>query len=71
LRRSDYGFRSVEYGSTRWLEGDYADINKAMCEEAERVRGRLYSELTQKVRERDLAIASQLLVKHGIQNLPA
>jgi hypothetical protein len=66
----DYGFASIEYGSTWWLEGEYADINRAMCEVVEGVKGRLYSELTQKVRGRDLALASQLLAKHGIHCRP-
>jgi hypothetical protein len=64
---SDLGLRSAEYGSTWWLEGDYADINRAMCEVVDAIKGRLYSELTQKVRGRDLALASQLLAKHGIR----
>jgi len=67
---SDNGLRSAEYGSTWWLEGDYADINRAMCEVVDAIKGRLYSELTQKVRGRDLAIASQLLAKHGIRYIP-
>jgi hypothetical protein len=66
----DHGLRSTEYGSTWWLEGDYADINGAMCEVVDAIKGRLYSELTQKVRGRDLAIASQLLAKHGIHYPP-
>jgi hypothetical protein len=41
-----------------------------MCEVVDAIKGRLYSELTQKVRGRDLAIASQLLAKHGIHYLP-
>jgi hypothetical protein len=67
---SAYGFRSAEYGSTWWLEGDCADINKAMCEVVERVKDRLYPELTRKVRARDLAVATQLLARHGIQYVP-
>jgi hypothetical protein len=63
---SDHGFASVEYGSTWWLEGEYADINRAMCEVVEKVKGRLYEELSRKARGRDLALASQLLAKHGI-----
>ena len=38
-----------------------------MCEVVDAIKGRLYSELTQKVRGRDLALASQLLAKHGIR----
>jgi hypothetical protein len=67
---SDSGLRSAEYGSTWWLEGDYADINSAMCEAVDAIKERLYSELEQKVRGRDLAIASQLLAKHGIHYQP-
>ncbi len=67
----DFGCRSAEYGSTWWLEGNYADINKAMCEVVERVKGRLYAELALKIRGRDLAIASQLLARHGIRYEPS
>jgi hypothetical protein len=66
---SDYGFRSVEYGSTWWLDGDYADINRAMCSVVEANKERLYEQLRRKVRGRDLAIASKLLEKHGIHYL--
>ena len=66
---SDYGFRSVEYGSTWWLDGDYADINRAMCSVVEANKERLYEELRRKVRGRDLAIASKLLEKHGVHYL--
>ncbi len=64
----DYGFVSAEYGSSWWIEGEYEDINRAMCEVVEASKRRLYAELEQKVRGRDLAIASQLLAKHGISN---
>jgi hypothetical protein len=64
----DYSFISAEYGSSWWIEGEYEDINKAMCEIVEASKSRLYAELEQKVRGRDLAIASQLLAKHGITN---
>ena len=66
---SDYGFRSVEYESTWWLDGDYADINRAMCSVVEANKHRLYQELRRKVRGRDLAIASKLLEKHGVHYL--
>ena len=67
----DFGYRSAEYGGTWWLEGEYADINRALCEVVERVKGRLYAELAQKIRGRDLAIASQLLARHGIHYAPS
>ena len=50
-----------------WLQGEYADINTAMCNVVEANKLRLYEELERKVRGRDLAIASQLLAKHGVQ----
>jgi hypothetical protein len=62
----DHDFISAEYGSSWWIEGEYADINRAMCDVVESCKGRLYEELEQKVRGRDLAIASKLLAKHGI-----
>jgi hypothetical protein len=64
----DYGYVSVEYGSSWWIKGEYEDINHAMCDVVETCKGRLYAELEQKVRGRDLAIASQLLSKHGVSN---
>jgi hypothetical protein len=64
----DYGFGSAEYGSSWWIKGEYEDINKAMCEVVEASKSRLYQELEQKIRGRDLAIASQLLAKHGVSN---
>ncbi len=64
---SDHGFRSAEYGGTWWLQGEYADINTAMCRVVEANKLRLYEELERKIRGRDLAIASQLLAKHGVQ----
>ena len=67
----EHGFASVEYGSTWWLEGEYADINRAMCEVVEKVKGRLYEELGKKAKGRDLALASQLLAKHGIRFQPS
>jgi hypothetical protein len=64
----DHGLISVEYGSSWWLNGDYEDINRAMCEVVEANKNRLYEELERKVKARDLAIAGNLLAKHGISN---
>jgi hypothetical protein len=63
----DYGFLSVEYGSDRWIRGDYSDINRAMCEVLESSKDRLYADLASKVRERDLSAVEALLAKHGIK----
>jgi len=43
------GNRSVEYGVTWWLQGDYEDINKAMIEEFERCKEEIYEMLNKKL----------------------
>ncbi len=62
----DFGFRSVECGGPWWLQGEYEDINTAMCEVFEVSKGAIYEELNRKITERDLAMAQALLAKHHI-----
>ena len=59
--------RSVEYGGRWWLDGEYADINGALVEEASKYIPALldHSQATQ--REDDLAQAQALLRKHGVE----
>jgi len=59
--------RSVEYGGTRWLAGDYEDLNRAMVEEGARYIPKLMEEATRQQRESDVAAARWLLAKHGLQ----
>jgi len=59
--------RSIEYGMTYWVTGDYADINKAMIEVAS-----IYIPTLEKVArlsqlEADVAQARLLLAKHNIE----
>ena len=56
---------SAEYGMTYWLNGDYADINGAMCEIVKSRWIKLASELSGESRERDFKEAQRLLAKHG------
>ena len=59
--------RSVEYGSTWWLEGDYGDLNKAMVEEAARYIPKLIKAAETRQREADIVRAKRLLAKHGLR----
>lgn len=62
----DSDCRAVEYGSSWWLNGDFADINQAMCEALEPVKEGLYAKLQEEARQRDVQLATALLAKHGI-----
>lgn len=47
----DKGYVSCEYGMTYWLDGpsgDYADINRAMCEAIEPAKAGIYAALRQR-----------------------
>ena len=61
--------QSVEYGATWWLNGDYADLNQAMVEEASKYIPALVDHARQTQRDADIAAAQALLRKHG-QELP-
>ena len=58
--------RSVEYGGG-WMQGDYADLNRAMVEEAAPYIPALIESAHESQRETDLAEAKRLLAKHGLQ----
>lgn len=58
---------SVEYNSSRWLQGEYADINQAMCDNLEPYKKELYVRLNNTIKEHDLAQARYLLEKHGLK----
>jgi hypothetical protein len=57
--------RSVEYGMTNWLDGDYGDLARAMIEEASAYIPRLTEEARARQREADIDEAQRLLAKHG------
>lgn len=57
--------RSVEYGGTWWLAGDYEDLNRAMIAEASAYIPKLVEEAEARQREADLSHARKLLEKHG------
>lgn len=63
---ADFAFKSVEYGGVWWMQGEYADINKAMCDILEPHKTALYEKLIAKARENDILKARQLLAKHGL-----
>lgn len=62
----DTGHESVEYGGAWWLNGDYEDINKAMCEVFDPYKKRFYERLTKTQRDQDMSQARALLEKHGV-----
>ncbi len=65
----DYGFVSVEYRMTQWItDARYADLNGAMCDILSPYKTKLYAELSEKARQKDIAIARALLEKHGLTN---
>ncbi|MBI4258305.1 MAG: hypothetical protein HY619_05055 [Thaumarchaeota archaeon] len=68
LHQFDTGFgcKSIEYGGQWWIQGDYADINKAMCDTIDSYKADLYVKLSAKARENDIEKARSLLAKHGL-----
>jgi hypothetical protein len=57
--------RSIEYGMTSWLGGNYGDLARAMIEEASPYIPKLIEDAQARQREADLAEARKLLAKHG------
>ncbi len=60
-------FRSVEYGWTLWLDGEYADLNRAMVEEGSKHIPGLIEKARLSERQADIAEAQRLLRKHDLQ----
>src|SRR5713101_6462496 len=58
--------RSVEYGASWWLGGDYEDVNEAMIEEASRYIPSLLEQASAKAKI-DLAEAQRLAARHGFK----
>src|SRR5712692_5431618 len=58
--------RSVEYGASWWLNGDYEDLNGAMIEEASRYIPSLLEQASAKAKI-DLAEAQRLAARHGFK----
>lgn len=55
---------SVEYGGADyWLKGDYADINKAMCEVVQEYAPALLEKGQETAKARDLELAASLIAK--------
>ena len=59
--------RSVEYGHTLWLPGDYEDLNRVMVEEASTYVPALLEDAHTAQRQADLAEARRLAAKHGLE----
>jgi hypothetical protein len=57
--------RSVEYGGTWWLQGEYADLSGAMCKEAALYIPKLIEQAQARQRAADIDQARELLSKHG------
>ena len=58
--------QSVEYGHTVWLQGDYADLNRAMVEAASKYLPVLLEDAHTAQRQADLAEARRLAAMHGL-----
>lgn len=59
--------RSVEYGGSWWLQGEYADLNRAMVDEGAKYIPELIEQAQDAQRESDIAQARTLLARHGLQ----
>lgn len=68
LRQFDksWGSASVEMGGTFWLDGDYADINRAMLDTAAKYLPALYQRLLETQEKEDISEARKLLDKHNL-----
>jgi len=59
--------KSIEYGNNWWLDGDYADINQAMCKVAKDIIKAITDKKAIEQKEIDIKKAKQLLQKHGLE----
>ena len=57
----------MEYGWTLWLDGEYADLNRAMVEEGSKHIPDLIEKARLSERQADIAEAHRLLAKHDLQ----
>lgn len=63
----DYGYRSIEYGTTYWFnDEDYNDLNSAMVESLEPYKAEIYANLKQKTKDMKLRQIEKL--KAEIEN---
>ena len=59
--------RSVEYGWSWWIGGDYMDVNTAMIEEASGYIPTLTEQASGQAKDADLAEARRLAAEHGFK----
>ena len=59
--------KSIEYGGFWWLNGDYSDINNAMCEIAKDIAGTIIDKKAIEQKNLDIERAKQLLEKHDLE----
>ena len=59
--------KSIEYGGFWWLNGDYSDINNAMCEIAKDIAGTIIDKKAIEQKNLDIQRAKQLLEKHDLE----
>ena len=62
---SDLGCKSVEYGFNWWQDGDFADLNQAMCIAIDEHKKTLYEKLRNSEKENDVNAAKGLANKWG------
>jgi hypothetical protein len=58
---------SAEMGMSYWMDGDYDDLNPAMCEVMKDHADAHLSRLSGDIKDRDLALAQGLARKHGFK----
>lgn len=68
-RNADFGghIKSIEYGMTYWMTGEYSDVNAAMVEIASEYIPALLATAENKQRAVDMAEIERLAAKHGIE----
>lgn len=69
IQQFDSGFdcRSIEIGGLWWLNGDYEDINKAMCKIMDDYKVKLYEKYNKQIKKEELEIAELLATRHGFK----
>lgn len=61
------GGKSIEYGDHWWIDsGDYAALNKAMCDVAKEIVPPIVAKKAVEQKELDIERAKQLLDKHNV-----
>lgn len=64
--------KAVEYGGAGWwLQGDYEDINRAMCEAVEPYKANIYANCQSEDFKQDTTMIAAIMAKHSLDNVQA